>query len=184
MMAATLTKLRFLLSALLVGAALAFGACGGDDDDSGDSAQTPPASETAPIPTGPTGTTAGTTSGDRSSARKKARSRKRKRQRQSSGSNSQANQGTAPKESAATKRKAQRLATTIRASGTRKYKSEVSYDAAKKLCKTQPLKDMRTFYKFKGNDPKVIARSVSKFYKPAFRREAAYNGCIEGLSQR
>jgi hypothetical protein len=183
-MAPGLMKVR-LLPAILVGIvlALALAACGGDDGGSGDSAQTPPAAETPA-----TGVTGGTTGGaaeqGTTGGREDKPRRKRKRQRQQTPAAAE-DQQKAPQESASTKRKAKQLAQKIDQGATsRKYKADVSYDAARKLCETGKLKDLRAFYKFKGDDPQTIARAVAKFYKPAFRREAAYNGCIKGLSER
>jgi hypothetical protein len=176
-------KLR-LLSTLLVGIVLALvlAACGGDDGGSGDSAQTPPAAQT---PT--TGATGGATTGaaaQEGTTGERARKPRRKRQRQAPPPEPAEEQQQAPKESAATKRKAKKLAQRIDQGASREYKADVSYDAARKLCKTGKMKDLRAFYKFKNDEPQTIARAVAKFYKPAFRREAAYNGCVKGLSER
>ena len=61
---------------------------------------------------------------------------------------------------------------------------QVSYTAALDVCKKRPLNEIRAVYKPKGKSPDAIAKAVSKFYHPPHRAQAAYNGCLKGLSQR
>ena len=164
----------FLLCMVLAAAALFLAACGGDDNNnSTTSAQTPPPQ----TPTGPSGAT-GAKAGKQGSTKKKSARRKRKRSSGSSGGSSTAPK---PKPQSSTP---QNLKFSLEKAGTKSAQDQVSYSAALNVCKKRPMSEIRAVYKPKGKSADAIAKAVSSFYHPPHRAQAAYSGCLKGLSQR
>ena len=62
--------------------------------------------------------------------------------------------------------------------------AKISYEAARTVCRERKQSEIRETYKPKGKSNEDIARAVSRVYSPKSRRDAAYDGCLKGLSER
>jgi hypothetical protein len=172
-----------LLVIFVAAAALTLGACGGDDksDNQGggltlETGSAPPAegpSNSAQVPgaTGSSGQTGGSGKSEKGSSG-------------ASGAediiDDTAPPATAKKKSAKKEKVSKEIADALSGKG----QDQISYDAARKVCRSRELKLIRQTYKPKGKSDTDIAKAVSKEYKPKSREKAAYKGCIKGLSER
>jgi hypothetical protein len=163
------------LALSLVAGTFLIAACGGDDkkDNSSQPTLTLQQPGTAQAPTGPT---AGTT--DQSGSKKSKRSRKRRSGSSGSNSNSQV---TTPQQEPGKKEKLDKeLAEALSKEGQRK----ISYEAARQVCREQPIKGIRQTYKVKKKGNEAIAKAVGRQYYPPDRARAAEKGCAKGLTER
>jgi hypothetical protein len=173
-------KRHLLFSAVVAVLLAAFlGACGGDDDNN-DNGQQPVI--TTPGPTGPT--VAGTTGTTGQSKSKKSGSSKKKKNRSSGGSNGSSGSSQQQNATEQPSKKADETGAAFKESNSKDVQDKVSYEAAKKVCKERKLKDLRAFYKPKGNSAEDVAKAVSRYYRPKHRADAAYQGCLAGYKQR
>ena len=165
------------LALSLVAGSFVITACGGDDkkDNSGEQ---PTLTLQQPGTAGaPTGATAGTTDQGGSSGKKSKRSRKGR-----SGSGGANSQVTTPQQEPGKKEEKldKELAQALSPAGQRK----ISYEAARKVCRERPLKEIRATYKVKKKGNDAIANAVGRQYFPADRARAAVKGCAKGLTER
>ena len=160
---------------VLVSAALALGACGGDDNN--DSTTSPAATGTDTTATTGTGEdrTTGTTTKERST---KTRTRESGddsggggSNRGSGGSNGSGNDGTTTQQKSSSKKKAEELTPAN------------TFSTAKTVCESFLPKALERDLKSGKKSADEIARDYSKGY-PAEQRKKAYSGCKAGLAKK
>jgi hypothetical protein len=190
---------RLLIPFMLVflaGALLALGACGGDDNSSGEQ-QGGLQLEATPPPVAPTGPTAdpGATAqqgatGTTSESRKSRRSRRNRSGGGGGNSGSPNNATQEPQQPQGTQQQPQgntrreKLNEEIAEALTGEGQAKISYEAARTVCRERKKSELKATYKPKGSSNEDIAKAVSRVYKPKSRSEAAYDGCLKGLSER
>jgi hypothetical protein len=167
-------RLSILLLLALGAVTLALAGCGGGNSSNkaSTSAQTTPTGPTGLTnPTGPTGTRS---KKNRTGTKKQSKTKKKRAQR----TRKKTTTTQTPTTTTKTKKRV------ILRPPTRSAEDQVSFDAAKEVCRTHSFKDIDALYKPKSHKSKDVATAVASFYHPRHRLNAAYKGCLAGLAAR